>query len=248
MVSNIFRKAILALGVMTVCALPVVQASAEEFTREQIEGIISQYLQDNPEAILDSLEGYRNREEKKRQVQTQDGIEKNWDKLTAKDAPSIGAADAKITVVEFFDYNCGYCKRALPDIQELVKNNNDVRVVFQEMPILSPGSRDAARWALAAHKQGKYFDYHAALMDHRGPKNADELKKLAEDIGLDIDKLMKDVESDEVKAMMEEHIMLGRKIGVQGTPAFIVQKKFYPGYLGPDGLEDAVKDARENKG
>lgn len=85
-----------------------------------------------------------------------------------------------MTVIEFFDYNCGYCKRALPDIQAAIKDDANLRVVFKDMPILGPTSKTAALWALAAHKQGKYFDYHVALMEHKGPKKKPSLKSWPE--------------------------------------------------------------------
>lgn len=223
--------------------------AADAFSSEQkkaVQDIIKEYLNENPEIILDSLENYRQAQQAKFKADASKSIQDNMAYLTSADAPFVGNADADVTVIEFFDYNCGYCKRALTDIQALVEKDKNVRFVFREMPILSPDSRTAALWALAAHKQGKYFEYHSALMEYRGRKSKDSLRKLAEKIGIDPDKLEKDAESSQVEEEMKKGISVARSIGVQGTPAFIINGELYPGYLGEGGLEEAVADARKS--
>ncbi|MEM7680142.1 MAG: DsbA family protein, partial [Pseudomonadota bacterium] len=119
------------------------------------------------------------------------------------------------------------------------------RFVFREMPILSANSNDIARWSLASHEQGKYFEFHAALMNHRGSRNAETMKKIAKDVGLDPEQLEKDANSSDVKAALEESVKVAREVGIQGTPAFIINGELYPGYLGPEGLKRAVESARQ---
>ena len=214
--------------------------------KTEVESIIKEYLNNNPEVILDSLEAYREAQRREFQAATEARIKNGMDQLVSGLAPSIGNPKGDVTVIEFFDYNCGYCKRAVPDIQELVKNDKNVHVIFKEMPILSPNSVVAAKWALAADKQDKYFEYHAALMKHRGNITLSVLKDIAKDLSIDIEKLEKDANSEDLADALSKEQDLARELGVQGTPAFIINGTFLPGYLGPDGLKDAVENARKN--
>ncbi len=212
---------------------------------QAIESIIQDYLLKNPKIVMDAAKAYQEQQETEQQAQMQTAIHDNIATLTSKDAPSIGPADADLTVVEFFDYNCGYCKRALPDIQAALKSDPKVRFVFKEMPILGPTSLTAAQWALAAQKQDKYFEFHQALMEFRGNKEEAELAKIAQNLGLDVEKMKQDAQSPEIQQLIKEDIDLAQKLGVSGTPAFIIGKTFYGGYLGEDGLLDAIKQERE---
>jgi len=226
------------------------QAEFAEYSpaqKEALGGVIKDYLMENPQVIFDAIEEHRMNEEAKQQEQAANAIKDNLSKLTAAGAPSIGPADADVTIIEFFDYNCGYCKRVIPDIQAITAQDKKVRFVFKEMPILGPTSLAAAKWAMAAHKQGKYFEYHTALMEFRGPKEDKQLEKLAKDVGLDIDQMKKDANSSEVQAMIDADVALARTIGINGTPAFIVGETLYPGYIGEDGMLNAIKEARAAK-
>lgn len=225
-----------------------VHASDAEFSAEQKEalgGVIKEYLMTNPQVIFDSIEAYRAQEEEREQAKAANAIKDNLAKLTSADAPSIGPADADVTIVEFFDYNCGYCKRALPDVLSISKKDKKVRFVFKEMPILGPTSMTAAQWAMAAYKQDKYFEFHSALMEFRGPKEEKQLMKMAKDLKLDVEKMKKDAASPEVQAMIDADVELARTIGINGTPAFIVGETLYPGYIGEDGMLDAIKEDRK---
>jgi protein-disulfide isomerase len=239
----------------TICAvaftltIPTPAKAADSFTAEQkaeIEQIIHQYMLENGELVLKSVEAFREAEEEAQNAKSEEVIQENLAALTSADAPSVGNPNADVTVIEFFDYNCGYCKRAVPDIQALVKDDPNVRFVFREMPILGPTSVTAAKWAVAAHNQGKYFDYHAAIMEHRGAKTDEELAKLAGEIGLDVDKMKADANAQETQDHIDTDLALSRSIGINGTPAFIIDGKLYPGYIGKDGLKSAIETARQN--
>ena len=219
--------------------------SFNDAQKEEMGVIIKEYLLKNPNVIFESIEAYRAQEEENARKQAEEKISDNIEYLTRADAPSIGNPDADVTVIEFFDYNCGYCKRAVPDIQALTKDDPNVRVVFKEMPILGPTSRTAALWALAAHRQDRYFDYHVALMEHRGPKEEAELEKLAKGLDLDVEKMKADIASGELGKEVDKVLEVGREIGVSGTPAFIVGQTFVPGYIGEDGLKSAVQTERD---
>jgi protein-disulfide isomerase len=238
---------ILMASVFAPITLGAIPAQAQQtLSKEQVQNIVKEYLLENPEIIIESLEAYRTNQERSMQATAAENIKKHLATLTSKDAPSVGKADASVTIVEFFDYNCGYCRRALEDIQKFVDANEDVRFVFQEMPILSPASEDMAKWSLAAHKQGKYFEFHSALMHSRGAKNAEGYKKIGQDLGLDVKKLEKDATSSAVERQLQTSVQIARDIGVRGTPAFIIDGQLYPGYLGEQGLRQAIEDARKN--
>lgn len=213
--------------------------------KEAIESIIQDYLLKNPKIVMDAAQAFQEQQMAEQKKKAESAISDNLARLTSADAPSVGAKDADVTVVEFFDYNCGYCKRALDDVRAAVKDDPKVRFVFKEMPILGPTSLTAAKWAMAAHEQGKYFEFHSAVMDHRGPKEESHLSKIAESLGLDVAKMKKDAESDAVKKQIDEDLELARTIGISGTPAFIVGKTMHGGYLGEDGLKQAIEDERE---
>lgn len=112
------------------------------------------------------------------------------------------------------------------------------------MPILGPSSDLAAKWAMAAHEQGKYFEYHAALMDFRGSKTESSLEKLAEDVGLDVEQMKIDAVSDKVRQYLDKSVAVARELGINGTPAFIIGDEIIPGYLGPDGLQEVIDASR----
>ncbi|MCB9982764.1 MAG: DsbA family protein [Rhodospirillales bacterium] len=243
------RKTALAFTALTLMGSGAAWAAEDAvFTdaqKDAMGAVIKDYLMENPNVIFEAIEAQRAQQEADAKKQAEVKILEHIDYLTRADAPSVGNPNADVTVVEFFDYNCGYCKRALPDIQATIKDDENLRVVFKEMPILGPTSKTAALWALAAHKQGKYFDYHVALMEHRGPKEEAELEKLAKGLELDVEKMKEDIASGEIEKELDKVTEVGREIGVSGTPAFIVGKTFIPGYVGEDGLKDAIKAERE---
>lgn len=233
---------VLVFGVVSISSSVVAK---EVLTKSEVENIVASFLKQNPEVLVEALENYRVKQEQMQQASVQEKISKYRPYLEDKDAPAIGNPDADVTVVEFFDYNCGYCRRAVPDIQELVKQDKNVRFVFHEMPILSSNSNDIAKWSLAAHEQGKYFDFHAALMMHRGSRNSETMKEIATTIGLDADRLENDAGSSKVEAALQKGLAVAREVGIQGTPAFIINGELYPGYLGPEGLRQAIESARQ---
>ena len=149
-----------------------------------------------------------------------------------------GNPDGDITVVEFFDYNCGYCKRGLHDVVKLVETDPKVRVVFKELPILSKGSEEASRVALAAQRQGKYWELHKAMLGAKGQMNEAAALQIAEKLGLDMTKLKADMASPEVKAEVDKSEALAKKMGVNGTPHFLIGDRAIAG--APEDLYDQL--------
>ncbi len=227
-------------------------AAASAFSSDQksgIEAIVKEYLLANPEILLEVQTRLEAKMEKEQEERLKTAIKSNADELYRRaDAPSAGDPKGDITVVEFFDYNCGFCKRGFSEVSKLIENDKKVRVVFKELPILSKGSEEASRVALAAKKQGKYWDVHRALLEYRGSVNGESALKIAGKQGLDVEKLKADMESPEVTGEIDKVRELAQKMGINGTPHFLIGDRTIPG--APDNLYDQIaghlKDLRAN--
>lgn len=248
-VQSSLKFAVLTLGTCA-AALCASSAQAETFSdaqKKEIEVLFKEFLSDNPQLILDSVDSYRAQEEQRTKQSAQEKLAEYSDYFAQADLPSAGNPDGDVTVVEYFDYNCGYCRKAFADIQVLMKDDKNVRVVFQEMPILSPSSQLMAEYALAAKRQGKYFEMHTAIMDYKGPQNAKAYEKLGKELGLDIEKLRADAKSDAVKEEIDVSRKMANELGIRGTPGFIIGDEIFPGYIGIQALKDGVQAARDKQ-
>ncbi|MGH1353367.1 MAG: DsbA family protein, partial [Methyloligellaceae bacterium] len=200
--------------------------------KAQFETLIRDYLMKNPEVIRDAIQALQKKELEKRAALKQQLIEGNAAMISNDSTdPFIGNPDAKAVVVEFFDYNCGYCRRALPTAAKLIDNDKRVKYVFKEFPILSENSRLASEVSMAVWKidPKKYRDFHWGIMKSPGRANETVLKKQIETIGMKWDEVIKVAKGKEVKAKLDANIELARKLGIDGTPSFIIGKKFFPG-------------------
>jgi protein-disulfide isomerase len=223
-------------------------AMAQDMSREQIEEIVKEYIQNNPEIILDSVEAYGRAQQVADAQAQQEAIKEHMSWLENNDMlPVAGNENGDVTVVEFFDYNCGYCKKAAEDVMTLMGEDNQVKFIFVEMPILGPSSDLAARWAMAAKEQDAYLEYHLAIMNNRGPINEQTLTALAKNIGLDVEQMKKDAASEETAKVVAEKTAKAAQMGISGTPAFIIDGQLYGGYIGLDMMREAVKEARAAK-
>lgn len=230
----------LAASAMAVAALLPSQAqekaSFDAAQKQEIQAIIKDYLLKQPEILREAIQELNRREA--------EAAEKERLKVLSslyKEKSPYSSGDGKITLVEFFDYNCGYCRKAFENVVSIAKEEKDVRVVFVEFPILSEESRVVSEASIASAKQGKYFEYHTALMRHNGRVDGDVAMKVAADIGLDIEKLKKDMKAPEVAELIEKNLQLGTSIGVQGTPALFIGDQTIPG--APDNLHEILKTA-----
>ena len=224
-------------------------AQAEAFTDEQkaeLNKLFEAYIMDNGGVLMQSVEQFQIAEQMRKVEEAKENITKNADYLYNSDSPSFGPDDADVTIVEFFDYNCGYCKKALTELQGVMDEDSKIKVIFKEMPILSPASLEAAKWALAAQKQDKYFEYHVALMEFKGTKNEATFKKVAEDLNLDIKKLEADKESADIQEAIETNIAKAGEMGIRGTPAFVIDGEFSPGYVPAAELKRMIAKVRES--
>ena len=198
--------------------------------KKAIEKIIKEYLVANPEVMLEVQNILEAKMEKQQAEKTKAALADNAKTLYRPENAALGGnKDGDITVTEFFDYNCGYCKKSYPDVAKLIGDDSKVRVVLKEFPILSKGSEEASKIALAARMQGKYWEVHAALLDSKGQANEAAALKIAEKLGLDMAKLKTDMNGPEVKAELASVKELATKMGINGTPHFLVGEKSIPG-------------------
>jgi len=223
------------------------QAASSTMQKEEIETIVREYLIAHPEVVIEAIESYQANQQEIEQRQFEETLKTSKDELISGNPPFAGNPDGDIVIVEFFDYNCGYCKKALEDIRKVLEADKQVKIIFKEMPILSSSSVDAARYALAAHKQEKYFEYHQALMNSNAAKNKETFDKIGKDLGLDIVKLNKDADSKEIREDIEQSLALSRNLGIRGTPAFIIGDTLTPGYVTHQVMLEVINQVRNAK-
>ena len=201
--------------------------------RAEMERIVREYILANPEIIEEALIALTEKEKQNEAIALQAAISDNWDKLYALPTDySVGPADAPVTVVEFFDYRCGFCKRSAQWASQLPEvYDGQVRVVFKELPIFGGISETAARAALAAGRQDKYLEMHLALMNIRSNDELTEQKidELAREIGLDVQKMRSDMDSPAIRQQLADMESLGRALRVNGTPAFFIGNEHVAG-------------------
>jgi protein-disulfide isomerase len=217
----------------------------DDAQKEELHGIIRDYLVNNPDVIREAMEALQAQEEAAQATLVQDTVRQNADALFRSEYDVvIGNPEGNLTMVEFFDYNCGYCKRSLDDVVALVETDPEIKFVLKEFPILGEGSVFAARAAIAARKQGKYWELHQAMMRERGTNDEAQVVRLAADLGLDVERLRADMEADEVDLTIQQNYSLAEAMGIQGTPAFLVDDRLIPGALGLEGLRTQIAEER----
>jgi protein-disulfide isomerase len=231
------------------------QAQAQSVSQEQrgeIERIIREYLIKNPEVLQEAIA-----ELEKKQAAAE--AEKN--KAAVKDNAAmlfnssrqvvIGNPQGDVTFVEFFDYNCGYCKRAMTDMLDLMKHDAKLRVVLKEFPVLGPGSVEAARVATAVRMQDKsgkkYLEFHQKLLTSRGQADKARALAVAKEVGLDVAQIERDMAGKEVQLSIEESLNLAEKLGLNGTPSYVIGNDVVIGAVGLAALKEKVNTARCGK-
>lgn len=243
--STFFRCALLALALVA-AALPARAQQTPPLTREQVEQIVREYLLNNPEIIVEAIEALEARQKQATLAGQRDAVAAHQEQLYRDpDAPVLGNPAGDVTVVEFFDYRCPYCKQVAPSLAQLLKDDGKVRLVLKEFPILGPDSVVAARAALAAHAQGKYAAMHGALLGHRGAFDEAVVTRIATAAGLDAARLKQDMAKPEIEAMIGRNKELAHALSLSGTPAFIVGDKVVPGAVDLDTLKLLVAETRK---
>ncbi len=235
--------ALLAAG----SASPAIAQGFDEEETRNIEEIVREYLLRNPEVLIDALREYERRQQAEQDAareQALNGLDSYIDNIPREDI--VGNPDGDVTIVEFFDYRCGYCHRMIEPILTAIEQDPGLRLVLVEFPILSQVSRYAARAALASREQGLYPEFHFALMEQRGQLNEERVLQIAQSVGLDVKQLRRDMLSPEVPETLDASFALAERLGVNGTPAFVIGKSFVPGAIGLEQLQELVREARTN--
>ncbi len=213
--------------------------------KEAIEALVREYLLEHPEVLVESLQSFERRQrEAEARRQREALIAEAETLINDPDAPVIGNPEGDITLVEFFDYRCPYCKRMTGIMAELMETDPNLRVVMKEFPILSQESVMAAKAALAAERQGKYEAFHFALMEGGGGFTEDEIMAVAGSVGLDEAQLRADMEDPAIEVALRRNNATAEKIGITGTPAFIVGDTLMPGALSLEQLRAVIAEAR----
>lgn len=242
----------LGLAVATAPALAQTQTPASGLTAEQrkaVVALIRETLLQNPELIQEALVELERRNTVAQAEAQRNAVTAEKAKLVDPATSAIvGNPQGDVTIVEFMDYNCGFCKRALEDVRALAKEDPKLKVVIKDFPILGPDSVEASRVAVAAMTQltgPKYFDFHNKLMGVKGRINGAKALEIAKESGADIERLKKDMDSAQTKAVIEDTVALGDRLGLTGTPAFILGDEVIFGAVGQAALKQKIEAVRK---
>jgi protein-disulfide isomerase len=228
-------------------ALPAA-APAQTFTpdqQHQIESIVKDYLIAHPEVLQDAMAALDKRQKDADAEKARTTIKaENATIFNSPHQVVLGNPHGSVTLVEFFDYNCAFCKRALPDMLQLMKTDPNLKFVLKEFPVLGPGSIEAAHVAVAARMQDptglKYSEFHQRLLGGRGAVDEARALAVAKEVGFDMGRIEKDMKSDEVKATIDEDMKLADALGIDGTPSYVVGDELVVGAVGFDELKKKI--------
>ena len=227
------------------CLFGLVRPGAAEMTQAEIKQLALEAILENPEIIRQAITLLQQRDEASSATQVQALLSEQRTLLERDpNAPVIGNNKGDVTVIEFFDYNCPYCKRAWSELNTVMAQDPDVRVVLREWPILGEASVYATRASLAARKQGRYVEFHNALMASKGRAQPASVMAIAKSVGLDTAQLKADMKSPEIDEHIETSMRLARSLNFSGTPAYIIGDALAPGMVAADELKNMIAQAR----
>jgi protein-disulfide isomerase len=236
-------------GAVLVWAAPLRAQSFSEAQRGEIEGIIKAYLIAHPEVIQEVMAEIDKRQAEAEAEKHKEGV-KQYSKVLfySPRQVTLGNPNGDVTMVEFFDYNCGFCRRALTDMLDLMKDDPKLRVVLKEFPVLGPGSVEAAQVAVAVRMQDKdgkkYLEFHQKLLTGRGQADRARALAVAKEVGLDMGRIEKDMASNETKETIDENLKVAEALGLNGTPSYVIGPDVVVGAVGLAALKEKVAAAR----
>lgn len=234
-------------GALSALSTPTFEPTLDANQRAEIGQVVRDYLLENPDVIVEVLSILQNREQQAQQDQQRAAIAAVTENVfDAERDPFLGNVNASVTVVEFFDYQCPFCKRLAPNLDRILEDDDDVLVVFKEFPVFGAESTLAARAALAARNQGMYHEYHLALMKNRGRLSERVVMRLAERVGLDMDRLRTDMDSPEIQSALQANFQLAQRLGVRGTPSFIIGDEVIPGAIDINTMRRLIQAKRSS--
>jgi protein-disulfide isomerase len=233
------------LVVMALVLMVPLTAHAGELSENRVKELVLETIREHPEIVLEAVQIIKKQEQERQAVTAKSVLSDNRALLeNDPNAPVLGNLNGDVTVVEFFDYNCPYCRRVKPHIETLLEADPNVRLVYREWPILGDGSIFAARAALASREQGKYEEFHWALMAMQGRAGEASVIRVAEDVGLDIATLRRDMQAPEVDAHIAGSMELSRALGFNGTPSFVIGDALVPGVIEAEQMIQLAQEAR----
>ncbi|HEY6256466.1 MAG TPA: DsbA family protein [Xanthobacteraceae bacterium] len=252
---NMVPLAALPLAIALVVGGATAPVRAQSFAPEQkseIEKIVREYLVSHPEVLQEAMAELDKRQTAEDAQKHLAAIKDNATAIfTSPRQVNLGNPQGDVTMVEFFDYNCAFCKRAMADMLDLLKNDSRLKIVLKEFPVLGEGSVQAAQVAVAVRMQDKtgkkYIDFHTKLLGGRGPADKAHALAAAKEAGFDMARLDKDLASDEVKQTLEENLKLAEGLGLNGTPSYVFPSEVVVGAVGLPALKEKVNTARCGK-
>jgi protein-disulfide isomerase len=249
MLMTFVRNTALAMVFAAAAAAPALaQMQPEE--RSVLRSEVRAYLLEHPEVLMEALQILETRRREAAEAAALTMVSDNADEIFNDGYSFVGGnPDGDITMVEFLDYNCAYCKKAHDGVNSLLQLDPNIRFVIKEFPILGPTSRTAAQAAMAALRQDdgrKYLAFSNAMMNNRGTLTEDQIWSYAEASGLDLARLREDAERPEIEAMLQQTYELARKLEVNGTPAFVIGDQMVRGYIPLEQLMQKVAEARQS--
>jgi protein-disulfide isomerase len=239
-----------AAAMLAIAAPPARAQSFSDSQRSDIERIVKDYLVAHPEVLQQVIDELEKRQSDADTAKHRDGVKQYSQALFYSPRQvTIGNRQGDVTLVEFFDYNCGYCKRALSDMLNLMKEDPKLRVVLKEFPVLGPGSVEAAQVAVAVRMQDptgkKYLEFHQKLLGGRGQADRAHALAVAKEIGLDMARIEKDMTGEEAKATLDENMHIAEALGLNGTPSYVIGTEVVIGAVGLAALKEKVGTARQ---
>jgi len=237
------RPALSALALLLLAA-PAAGQSLTPAQRAEIVGVLRDALRTDPSILREAVQALQADDARREETATRDTLARLAGNLVDPADPVLGNPMGDVTVVEFYDTRCPYCRRMMPTHAALLRADPNVRIVFKDLPILGPASQLESRALLAAQRQGGYFKLQDVVMHDSAPPTRDTLRAAAERLGLDGGRLLRDMDDPAIKARLDANIALAQKIGLQGTPALIIGKKLFAGLIEQGDLQQAVTAAR----
>lgn len=240
----------LAAGfIAAMCMLSGISAKAQDGAfsdaeAEAVKGLVREYILENPEIIAEAITLLQEKQESQK-IERQQAtlLELKPELHNPPEQTIIGNPDGEVTVVEFFDYNCGYCKSMFETVQKSLQENDEIRLVLIEFPILGPNSITATKAALAAREQDLYGPFHQALILHRGSLNEATIMTLARGVGLNIDQLKADMKDPELDKIIAKNRDIAQQLEINGTPAFVIGSTLVPGAVSLEQFNQLIEDA-----
>ena len=229
---------------------PVSAQTFSEPQRGEIEKIIKEYLLKHPEVLQEAMAELEKRQAVAEAEKARSAVKNHSEAIfNSPRQVTLGNPQGDVTFVEFFDYNCGYCKRALDDMNALMAKDPKLKVVLKEFPVLGPGSTEAAKVAVAVRMQDKtgkkYLEFHQKLLTGRGQADRARALAVAKEVGLDMARLEKDLKSDEIDATLAESMKLAEALGLNGTPSYVIGNDVVVGAVGLAKLGEKIQAARQ---